>query len=518
MVSANAELSPDKESFFLTYTINEGERYRIGDVSVVSNRLRNVNNEALEQVVTVDSGDWYSSDDVEDTIDALTNKLGDMQYAFARIRPDIQRNPNERTVDIAFQAEETQRVFVEEINIKGNVRTLDKVIRREFDLVEGDPFNASKVSDAERNIQNLDFFNNVVVKPKPGSAADQTVIDVEVEEKSTGEISIGAGFSTSDGPLADLRIRERNFLGKGQDLLFSTTIAGERTEFDASFTEPFFFDRDLAAGVDVFHVTRDFQDESSYDQRTTGGALRLSYPLTDKLRQQLKYRYQTNEIEDVDATASRFIRDQEGSRETSAISQTLSYNNLNSNIAPSDGYRLWFETELAGLGGDAKFFSGKTGGSIYFPVTKKMTLNTMAEIGAIEGYSDTDVEINERYFIGSRTLRGFEYGGLGPRDLTTDDALGGNYFYRGSTELSFPIGLPEEMGIKGHVFSDYGSLWDIDVSDADIADDSSLRVSAGAGISWRSPLGPLRVDFAAPVIDEDYDKDEIFRFDFGTRF
>tara|TARA_B100001750_G_scaffold230957_1_gene227895 strand:+ start:148 stop:2451 length:2304 start_codon:yes stop_codon:yes gene_type:complete len=518
MVAANAELSPDKESFFLTYTLNEGDRYKVNNVSVDSSRLRNVDNTSLENVVVVKEGKWYSSDDVEETVDELTAKLGDMQYAFAQIRPDIKRNPESKTVDITFRAEETQRVFVEAINIKGNVRTLDKVIRREFDVVEGDPYSTTKVADAERNIQNLDFFNKVVVKPKPGSAPDQTVIDVDVEEKSTGEISIGAGFSTSDGPLADLRIRERNFLGKGQDVLFGTTIAGERTEFDLSFTEPYFFNRDLAAGFDLFHVTRDLQDESSYDQKTTGGALRLNYPLTKKLRQQLKYRYQTNTIENVDSGASRFVRDQEGTRDTSAISQTLSYNDLNSDIAPSDGYKLWLETELAGLGGDAKFISGKTGGSYYYPITKKVTFNTLAEVGGITGYSDSDVEINERYFIGSRTLRGFEYGGIGPRDLTTDDALGGNLFYRGSTELSFPVGLPEEMGIKGHLFSDYGSLWSLDESDPAIADNNSIRASIGFGLSWLSPLGPLRVDFATPVLDEDYDKDEVFRFDFGTRF
>ena len=517
MVSTNAELSTDKESFFLTYTLEEGNRYKVNNVSVDASRLRNVSNGSLENAVLVEEGEWYSSEDIEDSIEALTTKLGDMQYAFAQIRPDIVRN-GDSSVNITFKAEETPRVFVEEINIKGNSRTLDKVIRREFDLVEGDPYSATKLAETEKNLQNLDFFNKITIKPKPGSSPDQTSIDVDVEEKSTGEISIGAGFSTADGPLADLRIRERNFLGKGQDLLFATTLAGERTEFDLSFTEPYFFNRDLAAGADIFHVTKDLQDESSYDQQTTGGALRLAYPLTPKLRQQLKYRFQTNEIDNVDSDASRFIRDQAGQRNTSAISQTLSYNDLNSNLAPTEGYKLWFETEIAGLGGDAKFISGKTGGSYYYPITKKITFNTLAEIGAIEGYSDSDVEINERYFIGSRTLRGFEYGGVGPRDLTTDDSLGGNYFYRGSTEVSFPIGLPEEMGIKGHLFTDYGSLFDLDESDPAIADDGSIRASVGFGLSWLSPLGPLRVDLATPVLEEDYDKDEIFRFDFGTRF
>jgi len=452
LVSANAELDPNNDAFFLTFTINEGERYKINNVTVDASSLRNVNNASLEEAVTISEGEWYSSDDMEGSVEGLTNKLGDLQYAFARVRPDVKRNTSNNTVDVTFRVQETQRVFVEEINIKGNVRTLDKVLRREFDLVEGDPFSTTKLAQAEKDIQALDFFNNVVVRPKPGSTPDQTVIDVEVEEKSTGEVSIGAGFSSADGPLADLRIRERNFLGKGQDVLLATTLAGERTEIDLSFTEPYFFNRDLAAGVDVFHVTRDLQEESSYDQRTTGGALRLSYPLTQKLSQSLKYRFQNNEIENVDVDASRIIRDQAGKRVTSAISQGLNYNNLNNTLSPTDGYRLWLDTEVAGLGGDAKYISGKTGGSYFYPIKKKVIFNTLAEIGAIEGFSDGDVQINERYFLGSRTLRGFEYGGLGPRDLDTDDSLGGNVFYRGSTEVTFPSGLPEEMNIKLHAF------------------------------------------------------------------
>ena len=518
LVSANAELDPNNDAFFLTFTINEGERYKINNVTVDASSLRNVNNASLEEAVTISEGEWYSSDDMEGSVEGLTNKLGDLQYAFARVRPDVKRNTSNNTVDVTFRVQETQRVFVEEINIKGNVRTLDKVLRREFDLVEGDPFSTTKLAQAEKDIQALDFFNNVVVRPKPGSTPDQTVIDVEVEEKSTGEVSIGAGFSSADGPLADLRIRERNFLGKGQDVLLATTLAGERTEIDLSFTEPYFFNRDLAAGVDVFHVTRDLQEESSYDQRTTGGALRLSYPLTQKLSQSLKYRFQNNEIENVDVDASRIIRDQAGKRVTSAISQGLNYNNLNNTLSPTDGYRLWLDTEVAGLGGDAKYISGKTGGSYFYPIKKKVIFNTLAEIGAIEGFSDGDVQINERYFLGSRTLRGFEYGGLGPRDLDTDDSLGGNVFYRGSTEVTFPSGLPEEMNIKLHAFTDYGSIFDLDNATGNIADDSSLRASAGMGVSWLSPLGPVRIDLASPILDEDYDKDEIFRFDFGTRF
>jgi outer membrane protein insertion porin family len=518
VLSSNAELSEDGESFFITIAVDEGERYKVASVNVDSNQLRNVDQSALEEAVTLRENQWYSSEDMEESVDALTQKLGDMQYAFARIRPDIQRNADNNTVDVTFRAQETPRVFVEKIDIKGNVRTLDKVVRRESELIEGDPFSSTKLAETERNLRNLDFFNNVVVKPVPGSAPDQTVVEVDVEEKSTGEVSVGAGFSTADGPLADFSITERNFLGKGQQLRFSTTLAGERTEFDVSFTEPYFFDRDLATGFDIFHITRDLQDESSYDQKTSGLALRTEYPFTKKLRQQLKYRIQNNEIDDVDSDASRFIRDQQGERLTSALSHTLTYNDLDSNFNPTEGTKWWLTNEVAGLGGDAQYVSGKTGVSQFYPIAKKVTLNLLGEVGAIGGYGDEDVQINERYFLGSRTLRGFEYAGLGPRDLATDDALGGNLFYRGTAELGFPSGLPEELGIRGFLFSDFGSLWDLDESDANIADDSSVRVSVGVGVSWASPLGPLRLDLAKPVVKEDYDEEEVFRFDFGTRF
>ncbi|MCE7886025.1 MAG: outer membrane protein assembly factor BamA [Alphaproteobacteria bacterium PRO2] len=517
ILSAVAELSKERENFFITFTLEEGDRYKVGKVSVDS-RLRNFDAGVLNDQITFKQGDWYNADRVQEVVDGMTNELGDLQYAFVTVRPDIHRNRDSKTVDIVFQINETPRVFVERINVTGNVRTQDKVLRREMLLVEGDPFNKSKLARSEQNIRDLDYFETVNVEAKPGSAPDKTVVDIDVAEKSTGELSIGAGFSTSDGPLADFRIRERNLLGKGQDLLFATTIAGKRTEFDISFTEPHFLDRDLSAGVDLFHITRDLQDESSFDQRRTGGGLRFGYPLSERWRQNWKYRIENNEITDVQSDASRFIRDQEGKRVTSAIGQRVEYDSRDSQMFPTEGLLGWLDTEVAGLGGDAKYVSAKTGASYYYPLADRWVVNAMGEVGAIEGYSDADVEINERYFIGGSSLRGFAKAGIGPRDATTDDALGGNIFYRGSLETSFPIGLPEEMGILGHGFTDFGSLWDIDETGADILDESSIRASAGLGVSWRSPFGPVRADVALPYLKEDFDEKEVFRFNFGTRF
>ncbi|MCF8495740.1 MAG: outer membrane protein assembly factor BamA, partial [Alphaproteobacteria bacterium] len=250
IVSAVAELSNDRSDFFITLTLEEGERYKLGEVKIDS-RLRDFDPAPLNQNIEIRSGDWYDANLVQETVDHLTDALGDLQYAFVAVKPEIRKNRDARTVDITFQIDETPRVFVERIDVNGNMRTLDKVVRREMLLVEGDPFNKSKLARSEQNIRNLDYFEKLEMSAKPGSAPDKTVVDINVAEKSTGELSVGAGFSTNDGPLADFRIRERNLLGKGQDLLLAAVIAGQRTEFDASFTEPHFLDRDVSAGVDL---------------------------------------------------------------------------------------------------------------------------------------------------------------------------------------------------------------------------------------------------------------------------
>ena len=517
LVNATAELSNERDRFFLTFTVDEGARYKVGDVDLVT-ELRNFDAEVLRDNINVTKGDWYNADYVTESVDSLTDALGDLQYAFAEVTPDIERNRDAKTVDVTFKIGESPRVFVERINVGGNLRTLDKVVRREFLLVEGDPFNKSKLARSEQRIRNLDFFETVNVSVAPGSAPDKTVINVDVTEKSTGEISIGAGFSTSDGPLADFRISERNLLGKGQTLSLATLIAGERSQVEVGFTEPHFLNRDLSAGFDVFHIQRDFQDESSYDQRRTGAAVRMGYPLSERWRQNFRYRFERNEITDVDNDASRFIRDQEGERDTSAISQRLTYDSRDSTIFPTEGLIYWLDAEVAGAGGDAQYVSGKTGANYYYPIFDQVVFNVLGEVGAIEGYGDENVRINERFYLGGSTLRGFEDGGVGPRDGNTSDSLGGNLFYRGSVESSFPLGLPEELGILGHLFSDFGTLYDLDESGAEIQDESSIRMSAGLGLSWRSPFGPVRVDVATPIIDEEFDETEVFRFNFGTRF
>lgn len=520
VISSLVQLSPNKKDFYLTMTVDEGEQYKVAAVNIDTSGLGSKKAPAdFKEQVIIKSGETYNADLVEDSVKAMTDDLAANQIDFVAVKPDIQKDAAAKTLALTFKTEPTPKVFVERININGNLRTQDKVVRREFEMAEGDPFNKTRLSESEQNIKDLDFFDKVTVEPKQGSAPDQAVIDVNVQEKSTGEISAAAGLSTEDGPIGDFGIRERNFLGKGQDLKFSTTLSGKRLNFDLSLTEPKFLDRNLSARVDAFHSRVDMQSESSYDQQRTGGGLRFGFPMSKHWSESIGYRLEKNEIKNVQTTASRYIREQQGSNVTSAINNRLEYDDRDSTMFPTKGKVGWLETEAAGLGGDSKYVSAKLGGEKYWSLNRARTvvLSLLGETGGIAGLG-RDVRINERYYLGGSTLRGFKYGGIGPRDTTTADALGGNLFYRGSAEMSFPLGLPEELGLGGHLFSDAGSLWSVDHKGAGVVDENALRAAVGAGLSWKSPMGPIRLDFAVPVLDKSYDEKEIFRFNFGTKF
>jgi outer membrane protein insertion porin family len=462
-------------------------------------------------------GTWYNANDVDASIDALTDELGTLGYAFVNIRPKVNQRREDGAVDVTFQVAQGARVHVERIDIEGNVRTLDKVIRREFELIEGDAFNTSKLRRSRRRIQNLGFFKTAKVKTTEGSSPDRTVINVALEEQSTGAVSFGAGFSSIDGPLGDIGISERNLLGRGQDLSFKFQGSAKRQEFDVSFTEPYFLNRDVAAGVDLFKVTRDRQSDSSFDEHKTGGVVRISYTLAPDLRQSVRYQLKRTEILNVKSEASRFIREQAGKATVSQISQTLTMDKRDNRAKPTEGYIVTLTTDLAGIGGDDRLLRGRIKSGYYLSIFEDKVLSFRGEVGHVVGIGE-NVGIADRFFIGGQQFRGFSSTGLGPRDITTSDALGGNTYYIGTAELSFPIGLPQDLGFEGSVFTDIGSLWSIDSSGAEIFDSSSMRVSAGAGIGWSTPFGLIRIDFTRALLKEDRDETEFVRFSFGTRF
>jgi outer membrane protein insertion porin family len=527
VLSAIAELTPDKDAFFLTFTIEEGERYQFGKLDVVSS-IPDIEPEPLKDLITVDEGDWYDASELENSILALTIEVGNLGYAFVDVRPKVERNRETSIIDITFEIQEGPRVFVERIDIGGNVRTLDRVIRREFRLVEGDAYNAAKLNRSRQRINNLGFFSRVDVTKEPSTSPDQTIVKVDVAEQSTGELGLGAGYSTSEGVLANLVMRERNLLGKGQDLRATISLSKIRQQFDLGFTEPYFLGRNLSAGVDLFHSTNDNSQYSSFRSTKTGGGLRLGYEINERWSQRLRYTLKQDVIENVPATASLAIRQQEGTTLTSLIGQDLMYDLRDSSIETTSGFFARLSTDYAGLGGDLHYVRGKLSTGVYYPVTEEIVASLTITGGIIQDLKDDGIRITDRYSLGGSTLRGFQPSGVGPRDLLTGDALGGKQTYYGSLQFRFPIGLPDEFGITGVLFSEAGSLYGIDEETGEvydgpdlisnIVDEPSVRASWGVGIAWKSPVGPLSIDFAWPLKQEEFDKTEVFRLSFGTRF
>ena len=516
VVSAVAELTPDREDFFVTFTVEEGERYKFGKIAITS-KIRNLDTAPFLDKLRAAEEDWYNADLIEQTIDKLTAEAGTLGYAFVEVRPRIARRDGERAIDVTFEIREGPRVFVERIEIKGNDRTRDEVVRREMRLAEGDAFNTSKVRLSQRRIRNLGFFEKVEVNNVPGSTPDRTVVQVEVEERSTGQLSLGAGFSSDEGVLGNFSIRESNFLGRGQNVALGFTLSQRTQEIDVSFTEPYFLGRNLAAGIDLFRISKSFDDEGSFEQRSTGGSLRAGYAIAEFLRQQWKYTLKSDSVRNVDAGASVVIRREEGDTLKSSIGQSLIYDVRNDRFFPTEGYFAKLETTFAGLGGDVRFVQTKVSAATYYSPFRDITLSLSGRAGHITGLNDT-VGVSDRFFIGGDKFRGFAFGGVGPRDRVTDDALGANTFYTGTAELLFPFGLPKEFGVLGRVFGEAGSAFGIDASDPVILNEKSLRFSAGVGISWKSPFGPVRADLAVALKKEPFDDLQLFHFNFGARF
>ena len=431
VISAVAELTPDGKSFFITFTVEEGPQYTFGEVKV-DTTLEALGVEQLERLVETESGETYDADEVEATIQALTDEVGRLGYAFVDIQPQLRKDPEKLTVDLTYEIKEGQKVYVERIDISGNLRTLDKVIRREFRLAEGDAFNTALLRRSQQRLRNLGFFEAVDVTTEQGSTPDRVVIKCKVVERSTGELSFGAGFSTEDGVLGDIRMSERNFLGRGQDLRANLTVSQRRQQIDISFTEPYCLDRDLAAGFDLFSSQTDFQRESSYDESSLGGTLRLGYPLTENLRHALRYTLRDDEIHNVDNDASVFIKDEEGARTTSLVGQTFTYDMRNERFLPSEGYYFRLDQDIAGLGFDSRFVRHEVRAEYYYPIMPDVVFNLSGAGGYIHGIFGDDVHLQNRFFIGGTNLRGFQFGGVGPRDKETDDRLGGNLYYIGS--------------------------------------------------------------------------------------
>jgi len=534
VLSAVADLDRNGTGFFITFTVDEGVRYNFGEV-LIESTLTEVDVGSLSIPLQAQPGAIYNAALVEKDIEHITLAVADDGYAFARVRPRAIRDEIGRTIGVIYSVEQGPRVYIERIEIFGNVRTEDKIIRREFRLAEGDAYNQLLVNRARQRLQALGFFKTVNVQRQPGSAPDRVVITVSLVEDSTGELSLGGGFSTNEGIIADISITERNLLGKGQFLRLKLGGSIERIQVDLAFTEPRFLDRNLAAGFDIFHKEVDQRDESSFRSRKTGFGLRLGFPIAQNLTGGVRYNLVRDQIFDVDDNAGLAVRNAVGcgsiaaepvcNRETtdfvSAVGYSVTYDTRNNRRNPTSGLYATVSQDVAGVGGDISYVRTASEGRAYYKVAKGVTLIGRVIGGHIVGFGGDEIRLLDSFYKGGETIRGFERSGIGPRDAASGDALGGTLFYAATAEVRFPIPfLPEEFGLGGAIFADAGSLFDVGtaVAGLTINDANSLRSSVGASLLWNSPLGPLRADYAYVLSAEDFDREQAFRFGASTSF
>ncbi len=521
ITSGVAELTRDRKDFILTYTVYEGPQYDFGKVGVaLKAEAEGLDMNQLAKTVTLKPGELFNAKRVDENTDKLIDDLGSKGFAFLDVKPTYVKHEAERKLDVTFDVTPGPRVYVNRINVEGNSRTRDNVIRREMRLAEGDAFSSDKLKRSKDRLTYLGYFQNVDVTRSETDQPDRVDLDVKVKEQSTGEFNIGAGYSTFDGILATANVTERNFLGKGQQVAVDFAVSQRQQNFNIGFTEPYFMGQELAAGFDVFNTKTDYQDEAGYDTAVQGGALRMGFPLSEFSRNDVRLGYKETKIDNVGASANQFAKAQAGARDNASLTNSWSYDNRDSSLSPTRGYKVGVGAEYAGFGLDTEYGRLNLNGSYHHSLAENWVLSLGGRAGMVEPLSD-NLPLYEHYMGGGQNLRGFEYGGIGPRDRATGDALGGKFMVGHSIDLTFPLGATfNEMGVKGVLFTDGGlvSDFDDDPGNRTVIDSKLYRISAGAGIHWRSPIGPLRVELGMPVVKSDEDRDQIFSFSVGTRF
>ena len=558
IISAVGEYDAAKKGFVVTFTIDEGSQYRVGTVDVVSN-VRAIDPAVLRNQVKLSPGNVYNADLVERSVESMTIQAARQGYAFANVRPRGDRNFETKTINLVFVVEEGARAYIERINIRGNTRTRDYVIRREFDLGEGDAYNRALIDRAERRLKNLNYFKSVKITNEPGSAPDRVVVNVNVEEQATGEFSVSGGYSTADGLIGEVSIADRNLMGRGNYAKAALTY-GERVRgFDLSFVEPFLFGYRMAGGIDLFARKNLASNYISYDSQTIGTNLRLGFALTEEIAFQPRYTFYQQKItlpfqynncqfsnfapatglapgtgvnppaefggQDTqvnvpfgcyaDGEASLAVRKElaAGPVNVSLVGYTLSYNTLDNNRAPTSGIFAELRQDFAGVGGDVNFIRTAVEGRTYYEVINDVVAVFKLQAGGITSWGGQQLRMLDSFQMGPNLVRGFAPAGLGPRDLTvgtTNDPLGGSLYWGATVEAQTPLYfLPKDIGIKLAVFADAGSLWDYqgptswnvtgETLQVGLNSPSMIRSSVGVGLLWDSPLGPLRFDLAYPI-------------------
>ncbi|MDI9349323.1 MAG: outer membrane protein assembly factor BamA [Candidatus Symbiobacter sp.] len=528
ILSSAVELSPDRSRFYITFTIEEGERYKVAAVTIDS-AIKELTPDNMMPFVRTQAGDWYDAAAVDDSVEGLTRQAGTLGYAFTIIEPNIDRDRAHHTLAIKYSIKPGPKVYVERINITGNVRTFDYVIRREFRLAEGDAFNGTLLKRSEQRIKDLGYFAKVEVTNRPGSAPDLTIIEARVIEQSTGTLNFGGGYATNNGLFLQTGMTERNFGGTGQTVNVNAQLSAVNQQYDLSYTEPYFLGRDLSLSVNVFRIVQTVDTNQSYAQNTNGLTIGTAYSLSEEVRHAIRFTRKSDQISNVQSTASTYILQQKGTAQSAILGQDITWTRLDSNISPTSGLYVSVGADYAGLGANINYLRSrfKTGG--YYPILPRLIGNLRMEAGNIFGLSNQLVRINDRFFLGGDNFRGFAVGGAGPRDSCSGDVLGANRYWVGTAELQFPLTSSDELGLSGRVFNDVGTSSGLNLNPAatptagcannnSVVQSPAIRDSIGFGFTIISPLGPIRLDFATPLLRQPSDATQSVLFSFGQKF
>lgn len=521
VLDVSTELSRERDATFITFSVREGQQFSVGDVSV-SSEFPDANIGTYNEALRMRSGDIWNPAVVDEQIERLERLALQQGFDFLRVEPRVNRNASDLTLDVEFALVRGERRFVERIDIEGNTTTLDRVIRRQFDTVEGDPFNPREIRNAAERIRALGFFANVDVNSRAGSSDDQVVVDVDVEEQLTGNLSFGGTFSTDSGFGVVINFSERNFLGRGQSVGVTIETADEDRNIRLSFREPALLGRDLSFGLTLADRTTDF-DNASYETRVTSISPSLGFPISENGRVSLKFTLAKDDIFNVAAGASPIIAAEQGDLTRSEIGYTYTLDLLRGGLNPNRGVLFTFGQDLAGIGGDTEYLRTTTRVVAQRDVfNEEVTLRAILEGGLVSAVGGGTTRVTDRFFLSSRQLRGFSSRGVGPRDLGAAESsvLGGNKYVAARFEADFPLGLPEEFGISGGVFFDVGSLWGLDntAGVATVDDSFELRSSIGFSLLWDTPIGPIRMNFSNPIRSNPSDDERTFDFTISAGF
>lgn len=523
--AVNGELTEERDGYFVSYNITEGQQFKFGQIDVVS-EMNGVDAAAYRNIVKVRPGVVYSPTQIENDIARIERQAIRNGVDFMRVEPRINRNDRDLTLDVTYVISKGPRVFVERIDIEGNTTTLDRVIRREFDSVEGDPFNPREIRQAADRIRALGYFETAQVNAREGSSGEQVVVDVDVEEKPTGALNFGGSFSSNDGIGVAISFAEQNFLGRGQRLSLTVSTAQDATRYGVTFVEPRLLGRDLSFGLTLDYAETD-SSYTSYDTNRLIFRPSLTFPLSENSR--LQVRYTAEELEmlqrEVPVNGLTVADDiAAGSLFSSSLGYTYTYDTRVTGLDPTSGVLLQFGQDFAGLGGDNKFIktTAKVVGERRI-LNEEVTLRATLEGGAL-AWRGGNNRVTDRFLLSPSILRGFEPGGIGPRDTggAADDALGGNFYVAARFDVEFPLGLPEEYGISGGVFYDVGNLWDL--SDVNynggtvVGEGGSFRHVVGVSLFWDTPVGPLQFNFSKALQKEVFDKEQNFELTLRTEF